>query len=138
MRAQRDAQGIYDFDALVVEPRLARVGGEIVDVSMIPVAVTLRWSAFQDRVRSFKTKGELENEIEKDPIGEMEPIWKMVSDVCIVSNPKLTVEFLQEHLDYKKFVAFMQFVLQPVADKVDAMPDSLDEEGNATPDSPSS
>ena len=138
MRAQKDAQGIYDFDALVVEPRLARVGGEVVDVSMIPVAVTLRLAALNDRIKSFKTRSDFENEVEKDPVGEMEQMWRMVSDVCVISNPKMTVEFLQHHMDYKKFTEFMKFVLYPMADKAEKMLEELDEEGNATPDSPSS
>ena len=88
VRALKDAQGVYDFDALIIEPRRARVGGELVDVSVIPVAVVLRLSAYADR---FDTIEDLNAAAEEDPQGELRQLWQMVSDVCIVNNPKFTV-----------------------------------------------
>ena len=138
MRVQKNERGVYDFDALVIEPRVAVVGGLDVDVSMIPVAVTLRMAALHDRYAAFATKKELEAEIEHDPVGELEQMWQMVSDVCIVNNPKFTVEFLKNNLSYAKFTAFMKFVLRPINDKADEMLQALDkpesEEGNAEAD----
>ena len=131
MRAQKDAQGIYDFDALVVEPRLARVGGEVVDVSMIPVAVTLKLAAHSDR-----SKEEVAASVEADAQAEYMKLVQMVSDVCVASNPKLTPDFLLAHLDYAKMTEFAKFVLRPMTDKAEEFLE--DEEGNATPDSPSS
>jgi len=125
MRVQKDSQGIYDFDALVIEPRLARVGGEVVDVSTIPVAVSLALSKHSDR-----TKEEVLALAEADAEGELTKMVKMVSDVCIVSNPKLTTEFLMKHLNYNKLSAFIKFVLQPLTDKAE----EFLEEGNATTD----
>ena len=107
MRAQQDSQGIYDFDALVIEPRLARVGGEVVDVSTIPVGVVLRMAKFQDRDAAVA-------EAERDANGTMAEMFQMVSDVCVVSNPKITPEFLMAHLNYAKFAVFMKFVLSPM------------------------
>ena len=127
MRAQQDSQGIYDFDALVIEPRLARVGGEVVDVSTIPVAVSLALSKHADR-----SKEEIVALAEKDADGEMKRMFKMISDVCIVSNPKLTPEFLMANLDYAKFSVFMKFVLSPMAEKAEEFIES--EEGNAATD----
>lgn len=119
MRAKQDDKGIYDFDALIVEPRLARVGGEVVDVSVIPVAVTLAMSRYRER-----TKEQIEAEAEKDPEAGYQKILQMVSDVCIRSNPKFTVEFLMANLDAARFSAFVQFVLYPVEES--------SEEGNPT------
>ena len=127
MRAQQDSQGIYDFDALVIEPRLARVGGEVVDVSTIPVAVSLAMAKNADR-----SKEEILALATADSEGEMNKMARLVSDVCIVSNPKLTPEFLMKHLDYAKFSAFMKFVLSPMTDKAEEFLEG--EEGNATTD----
>jgi len=127
MRAQQDSQGIYDFDALVIEPRLARVGGEVVDVSVIPVAVVLRMAKFQDMGREGMIA-----EAEKDSNGTMAEMFQMVSDVCVVSNPKLTPDFLMAHLNYAKFAVFMKFVLSPMTDKAEEFLEG--EEGNATTD----
>jgi hypothetical protein len=124
MRAKQDKKGIYDFDALVVEPRLARVGGEVVDVSVIPVAVTLAMSKYQSRTRE-----EIEAEAEADPEAGYQKILQLVSDVCIRSNPKFTVEFLMDNLDTARFSAFVQFVLYPVKET-----EEPGDEGNPTTD----
>ena len=108
---QKNEQGIYDFDALVIEPRLVQVGGEVVDVSTIPVAVSLRFAKLADR-----TKEEFLEIATNDPEGEMRRMFELVSDVCVVSNPKITPEFLMKNLNYTKFSAFMKFVLQPSTD----------------------
>ena len=125
MKAQKDAQGIYDFDALVVEPRLARVGGEVVDVSMMPVAVSLALAK-----RADMSKADMLAAAEADSEGEMRKMLQMVSDVCTPSNPKLTVDFLMAHLDNNKLMAFVKFVLQPMADKAE----EFEEVGNAVAD----
>jgi hypothetical protein len=116
---KKGADGVYDFDALVHEPRLARVGGEIVDVAIIPVSVTLALAKFSDR-----TKEEIINAAEEDAEGELRRVVGLVSAVCVASNPKLTVDFLMEHLSMEKLRAFNQFVLQPL--------EEASEEGNAT------
>ena len=127
MRVQKNAEGIYDFDALVIDPRVAIVGGEKVDVSMIPVAVSLALAKHADR-----TKEEVIALAEADAEGELRKMVQMVSDVCVVNNPKLTVEFLMKHLNYKKLNAFVKFVLQPMTDKAKEFLES--EEENATTD----
>jgi len=131
MRAKKGTDGVYDFDALVVEPRLARVGGEVVDVSIIPVAVTLALAKHSDR-----TKEDILKATEADAEGELRRICQMVSDVCTPNNPKLTVEFLMKHLDQPRLNAFTQFVLMPVTDEAERL---LEEgEGNAETDEPQS
>ena len=124
MRAKKGTDGIYDFDALVTEPRLARVGGEVVDVSVIPVAVTLALAKHSER-----TKEEILKLVDADVEGEMRKMCQMVSDVCTPSNPKLTVDFLMEHLDQPRMNAFTKFVLMPVAEEAERF--LADEAGNA-------
>ena len=129
MRAKKGTDGVYDFDALVVEPRLARVGGEVVDVSVIPVAVTLALAKHSDRTREDIIKA-----TDADAEGEMRKMLQMVSDVCIVSNPKLTVDFLMQHLDQPRLNAFTKFVLMPVTDEAERLMEGGG--GNAETDEP--
>ena len=105
----KGTDGIYDFDALVHEPRLARVGGEVVDVSVIPVAVTLAMAKFSDRSRD-----EVLSATEKDAEGELRRVLGLVSSVCVGSNPAFTVDFLMDHLDIEKVRLFNEFVLSPL------------------------
>lgn len=120
-RPKAGTDGVYDFDALVHEPRLARVGGEIVDVSIIPVAVTLALAKHSDR-----TMEEIVKATEADAEAELRKMCQMVSDVCAPNNPKLTVEFLMKHLDQERLTAFAKFVLMPVTDKAERL---LEEQG---------
>ena len=105
----KGTDGIYDFDALVHEPRVALVGGEKVDVSIIPVAVTLAMAKFADR-----TRDEVLLAAEEDAEGELRRVLGLVSDVCIPSNPKFTIEFLMQHLDIERLKCFNEFVLKPL------------------------
>ena len=123
MKAKKGIDGVYDFDALVVEPRMARVGGEVVDVSVIPVAVTLALAKHSD-----KTKEEIIAAAKADSEGMLRKMCQMVSDVCMTSNPKLTVEFLMKHLDQPRLNAFTKFVLMPVADEAERLLEN--DEGN--------
>jgi len=114
MKAKKGADGIYDFDALVTEQRLARIGGEVVDVSTIPVAVTLALAKHSDR-----TKEEILADTKQDAESVMREMLQMVSDVCRPSNPKITVEFLMENLDQARLNAFTKFVLMPVSEEAE-------------------
>ena len=105
----KGTDGIYDFDALVHEPRIALVGGEKVDVSIIPVAVTLAMAKLSERTRE-----EIIASAEEDPEGELRRVLGLVSDVCMPSNPKFTVDFLMNNMDMEKIRLFNEFVLKPL------------------------
>ena len=125
MQVERNEEGIYNFDTLVSKPRIAQVGGEKMDVSIIPVAVTLAMAERADR-----TKEEILKITEVDAKAEMLELFQLMSNVCIQSNPKITRDFLMEHLDPEKFVVFMKFVMYPMKEKAE----EFLEEGNAATD----
>ena len=124
---QKNEQGIYNFDAIVIEPRVVQVGGEKADVSMIPVAVSLALAK-----RADMSKEEMFAEAEADGEASIRKTLQMVSDVCIISNPKFTVDFLMKHLGGPKLNAFIEFVLRPTRRKVEEALGS--EVGNAKTD----
>lgn len=122
---QKNEQGIYDFDAIVIDPRIVQVGGEKADVSMIPVAVSLALAK-----RADMSQKEMLAEAKADGEGALRRTLQMVSDVCVVSNPKMTVDFLMQHLGGPKLTAFVRFVLQPMTDKAE----EFEEAGNPKSD----
>ena len=122
---QKNEQGIYDFDAIVIDPRIVQVGGEKADVSMIPVAVSLALAK-----RADMSQEDMLAEAKADGEGSLRRTLQMVSDVCVVSNPKMTVDFLMQHLGGPKLTAFVKFVLQPMTDKAE----EFEEPGNAATD----
>lgn len=117
---KKGADGVYDFDALVHEPRLVRVGGEVADVSTIPVAVSLALAKYSDR-----TLDEVRAAAEADAEGELRRVLGLVSTVCRADNPKFTVEFLMEHLTFDELREFNKFVLSPM--------EEVPPEGNVKP-----
>ena len=131
MRIQPNGKGIYDFDALVVEPRIVRVGGEETDVSVIPVAVVLAMAQYKDRTRE-----QISEDVEKDPNDYYRRIVQTLSDVCIRTNPKFTVEFLMTHLDEARLSAFVDVVLFPAKKKAEEFLEGGG--GNPTTDEPQS
>ena len=126
MQVQKNEQGIYNFDTLVSKPRIAQIGGEKVDISIIPVAVTLAMAERADR-----SKEDILNITEADAKADMLELFQMMSNVCIQNNPKMTRDFLMEHLDAEKFVAFMKLVMSPMAEKAAKFLES--EEGKNEP-----
>ena len=122
---QKNEQGIYDFDAIVIDPRIVQVGGEKADVSMIPVAVSLALAK-----RADMSQEDMLAEAKADGEGSLRRTLQMVSDVCVVSNPKMTVDFLMQHLGGPKLTAFVKFVLQPMTNKAE----EFEEPGNAATD----
>jgi|GEM_PF-1205521 len=134
MQAKKGTDGVYDFDALVREPRMARVGGELVDVSVIPVAVTLALAKRVDMPRE-----ELLKRAHEHPEEELRAMIQLVSDACVPNNPKLTVDFLMANLDQERLNAFARFVLNPVTEKAEELAASgmaPGQEGNAVADVP--
>jgi len=127
MRIEQNAEGIYNFDTLVSKPRIAEIGGEKMDISIIPVAVTLAMAERDDR-----TKEEILKITEADAKAEMLELFQLMSDVCISSNPKITRDFLMKHLNPEKFVVFMKLVMSPMREKAAEFLES--EEGNPAPD----
>jgi len=127
MRVEQNEQGIYDFDALVTTPRIAQIGGEKVDVSIIPVAVTLAMAEREDR-----TSAEILL-ISKDVAKtEMLELFQLMADVCTPSNPEVTRDFLMAHLNPEKFAAFISFVMHPMHEKAAKFLES--DKGNAETD----
>ena len=127
MRVEQNEQGIYNFDTLVSKPRIAQIGGEKVDVSIIPVAVTLAMAERDDR-----TKEEILKITKADAKAEMLELFQLMSDVCVQNNPKMTRDFLMKNMNPEKFVVFMQFVMNPMYAKAAKFLES--EEGNAATD----
>ena len=101
--------GIRDFDVIVPKERLARIGGEVVNVAIIPTRVTLELARFADK------KDQLGN-------GDMfDKLITLISSACIGNNPKMTQEFLLDKTSVESLTEFIEFVLSPITDKADSI-----------------
>ena len=127
MQVQKNEQGIYDFDTLVSTPRIVQIGGEKVDISIIPVAVTLAMAERADR-----TKEEILKVTEADAKADMLELFQLMANVCVQNNPKMTRDFLMEHLNPEKFVVFMKLVMSPMTEKAEKFLESEEEKNEPT------
>lgn len=101
--------GIVDFDVIVPQERLARIGGEVVNVATIPTRVTLEMARLADK------KDQLEG-------GDMfDKLIALISSACVVNNPKVTEEFLLDKTTFESLAAFIDFVLNPITEKAEAL-----------------
>lgn len=97
-----NAPTIRDFDKVVQAARLARIGGEEVDVTKIPSRVTLEMVKFADV---------------SDEISSEEKFYRtldLVAKACTPSNPKITADWLLDNTDFDQMMDFCEFVLEPI------------------------
>jgi len=96
--------GIVDFDAVAPEKRLARIAGKVIDVTMIPAKLSLELARFSDQAE----RGELDNET------TLNRMFDLVSEVCQVSDPDVTTEWLLESTSFEQLFDFIDYVIEPL------------------------
>ena len=98
---------LVDFDKLVFRPRIAQLAGQEVDVTKIPSAVALEVAQFRDKIFTLGDEKVYKNLIE------------LTSRICMLSNKKLTPEFLISHTHHSQLMKFVSFVLAPLRERVE-------------------
>lgn len=110
-----------DFDTIAPPKRIARIGGEEVDVSVFSTRATLKLIEMTDspeKIRSFEEGKNIESFVE------------VVATACQHSNPKITADWLMDNVDMFTLVEFSKFVLEPIIRKLEEMKTAEDSEKN--------
>lgn len=94
-----------DFNTIIPKKRIAKLAEEEIDVSLIPSRVSLELAIFRDSI--FKGKVKSSEEQQRKSL-------EIVSKVCQVKNPKITVEWLLDNTHYEQLIEFIDFVLEPI------------------------
>ena len=97
-----------DFDIIAPPKRVAKIGGEEVDVSIFPARATLK---LMDLVDTPEKQAELESG------KNIEALVEVVATACQKSNPRITKDFLLD-LDITVLVEFAEYVMEPVKQKM--------------------
>ncbi len=95
-----------DFDQVLAPQRRARIGGQEVDCTKIPSRVTLEMARLSDDSQQLNSEAGFYASVE------------LVAKACQPSNPTITAEFLLDHTDFETLLAFMEWVLAPVRERV--------------------
>lgn len=97
------AEIFKDFNKIIPEVRIAKLGDEEIDVSKIPSRVSLELAIFRDKVLTMKSSEE-----------QQRKSLEIVAKVCQVKNPKITVDWLLDNTHYEQLIEFIDFVLEPI------------------------
>jgi len=100
-----NAPTIRDFDKVVQTARLARIGGEEVDVTKIPSRVTLEMTKLADDAEAMKQEESFYTVID------------LVAKACTPSNPKITADWLLDNTDFDTLMDFCEFVMEPIRER---------------------
>lgn len=104
---------LKDFDILSPPKRIARIGGEDIDVTIVPARAALKFISFSkkyhvDSVDSMSPGG-------FDP-GMIDSILEVIELICRRSSEKITKEWLLDNVDIKVLMEFIQYVFAGMKD----------------------
>lgn len=107
---------LKDFDILAPPKRIARIGGEEIDVSIIPARVALQFIAFS---KKHDVKGLEVATAESFDSSTLEDMIEIVAMLCKRSNSKITKDWLLDNVDIKVLMEFIQYTFSSIkqADK---------------------
>jgi hypothetical protein len=100
-----------DFDILSPQKRTAKIGGEEIDVSIIPAIVALQFISFSKKHDVSKLDSGTSGNIETDTLVDM---IEIVAVLCQRSNPKITKDWLLNNVDIKVLLPFVQYVFEGI------------------------
>ena len=93
---------IKDYDKVVYPKRIAILGGEKIDVTIVPSRVALEVAIFRDKI--FKVKSE----------DSFNDLVEIVAKICRLSNEKITSRWLLDNTHIEELNDFLTFVLEPI------------------------
>lgn len=96
-----------DFDILSPPKRIAKLGGEEIDVTIIPVRAALKFIDFSKKysVESIQSMnpGTFDSSM-------FEAVLEVVELICKRSSPKITKDWLYDNVDIKVLMEFVQYL----------------------------
>jgi len=98
---------LKDFDILSPPRRIARIGGEEIDVTIVPARAALKFISFSKKYSAKSLESMDQDSI--DP-GIIDDILEVVELVCKRSSTKITRDWLLDNVDIKVLVEFVQYV----------------------------
>lgn len=109
---------LKDFDAISPKKRLAKIGGEEVDVTIFSTRATLKLLEYSQTF-SFLEAGEIKNFSPE----QFEGIAEVVAVACQRSNPKITTDWLMDNTDPVTLIEFVKYVIGPVTERLKTLSD---------------
>ena len=93
---------IKDYDKITYPKRIAILGGQKIDVTIIPSRIALEVAVFRDKIFRIKSEDSFSQLIE------------IVAKICKLSNEKVTAKWLLDNTHIEELNDFLTFVLEPI------------------------
>lgn len=113
-----------DFDALAPPKRIAKIGGEEIDVSFVPARTALKFIDFSKKydMNALKNGG-----TEAFGSGMLEGMLDIIEAICARSSKKITTAWLLDNVEMSVLMQFVEYVFEGV--KKTNTPESSGETG---------
>jgi len=96
--------GIFkDFNAIIPEVRVAKIGDLEIDVSRIPSRAHIKILEFRESMATMTA-------LERHNV-----TLDIISDICKKSHPEITPDWLIDNTDLEQLNAFVEFVFEPLS-----------------------
>lgn len=110
-----EPEGIMkDFDAIAPKKRLARIGGEEVDVTVFSTRATLKLIEYSRKFNFLDIKGNIKDFSPE----QFEGVAEVVAVACQRTNKKITKDWLLDNTDPVTLLEFVKYVIDPVTERM--------------------
>lgn len=99
-----------DFETISPKKRIARIGGEEIDVSAMSSRITLEFVVFANKY-NFGENDLSKADFQPDMLKDMVDI---IALVCQKSSKKITADWLLDNLELPVLIGLMQYVFEPM------------------------
>lgn len=98
---------LKDFDALSPQKRIVKIGGEEIDVTIVPARAALKFINFSKKYSVDSLESMSQDSFDPSMI---DAILEVVELVCKRSSAKITRDWLLDNVDIKVLLEFVQCV----------------------------
>jgi len=98
---------LKDFDILSPPKRLAMIGGEEIDVTIVPARAALKFIDFSKKYNVESIQGMSADNFDS---GMIESILEVIELICKRSSTKITKDWMLDNVDIKVLMEFVQYV----------------------------
>lgn len=102
---------MIDFDILAPAKRTAKIGGEIIDVTIVPAIAALKFIDFSKKYDVKTLEGMSPGGFDSKMITS---VLEVVELICKRSSTKITSDWLLNNVDIKVLMKFIQYVFAGV------------------------
>lgn len=112
---------LKDFDVIAPPKRIAKIGGEKVDVSIFSTRATLKLLEYSQKFKFLEAKKAAD--LPDFSPEQFEGIAEVVAVACQRTNPTITKDWLLDNTDPVTLISFVKYVIGPITERMKTLSD---------------